>query len=218
MARLAALALHTRRASPFTPYPLPLTAHPSPSSAGFTLLEMLIVLFLLAGVAVLVLPRIAMGPDLNSTGRKFIGELRTLQGWAATRQKPVKLYLDLDQGTYWAMLVEGKEEKPPHDAGWVRPRSLPESIRFAEFSMGQIRRENGRMDVSFYPSGRIDPMMVLFADGSNNRLALAVDSLTGAIRTSDERIVPPLNRRIPDRVRTLLQAAAQGNAAAPIGP
>jgi hypothetical protein len=61
-------------------------------------------------------------------------------------------------------------------------------------------------------------MMVLFADGSNNRLALAVDSLTGAIRTSDERIVPPLNRRIPDRVRTLLQAAAQGNAAASIGP
>jgi len=196
----------------------PLAPPPSPSSAGFTLLEMLIVLFLLAGVLVIVLPRIVIGPDLNSTGRKFIGELRTLQGWAATRQKPVKLYLDLDRGTYWAMLVDGKEEKAPLDAGWTTPRSLPESIRFAEFSMGQVRRENGRMDVSFYPSGRIDPMTVLFADGSNNRLALAVDSLTGAIRTSDERIDPPRNRRIPDRVRTLLQPTAQDSAAVLISP
>lgn len=201
------LAPLTPRLSPVIPYSLP-------SAAGFTLLEMLIVLFLLAGVLVIVLPRIVIGEDLSSTGRKFIGELRTLQGWAATRQKPVKLYLDLDRGNYWAKMVEGKEEKPPLDVGWATPRSLPESIRFAEFSVGQVKRDSGLVDVSFYPNGRIDPVIVLFTDGHNNRLALAVDPLTGAIRTSDERIDPPRNQRIPDRVKTLLQAAAQGSAVA----
>ncbi|MGQ0666223.1 MAG: pilus assembly FimT family protein [Nitrospiraceae bacterium] len=211
LARLASRALHARRARQSTPQALW-------SPHGFTLLEMLIVLFLLAGVLVIVLPRIVIGEDLSSTGRKFISELRTLQGWATTGQQPVKLYLDLDRGTYWATMVKGKEEKPPLDAGWATPRSLPESIRFAELSLGQVKREFGRVDVSFYPNGRIDPITVLFIDRNNNLLALAVDSLTGAIRTSDERIGLPQKRRIPDRVKTLLQAAVQGGAGAPISP
>lgn len=205
--------LEVGRTSP----PLPLTPRPVPAANGFTLLEMLIVMFLLAGVLVIVIPRVVIGEDLTSTGRKFIGTLRTLQGLSETSQKPVKLYLDLDQGTYWAMVVEGKVEKLPLDAGWATPRSLPESIRFTEVSVGQTKRVSGRVDFSFFPNGRIDPMTVLFTDGSNNLFALAVDPFTGAIRTSDERIDPPRNQMIPDRVKTLLQAAAQGRAASPLG-
>jgi Tfp pilus assembly protein FimT len=186
------------------------------SSVGFTILEMLIVLFLLAGVLVIVIPRIVIGEDLSSTGRKFISAFRTLQGMAATGQKPVKLYVDLDQGTYWAMVVEGKEEKLPLDVSWKTPRSLPESIRFTEVSVGQTRRVSGRVDFSFYPNGRIDQVTVYFSDGSNNLLALAVDSFTGAIRTSGERIEPIRNQTIPDRVKTLLQATGQGGAASPL--
>lgn len=180
---------------------------PLRSSEGFTLIEMLIVLFLLAGILVIVLPRVVIGEDLSSTGRKFIGTLRTLQGLASTGQKPVKLYLDLDQGTYWVKVVDGKEEKLPLDAAWATPRSLPEAIRFAEVSVGQAKRTYGRIDLSFFPNGRIDQLTVLFTDRKNNLLALAVDPFTGAIRTSEERIEPIRNRPIPDRVRTLLRAA-----------
>lgn len=185
---------------------------------GFTILEMLIVLFLLAGVLAIVIPRIVIGEDLSSTGRKFISTLRTLQGLASTSQKPVKLYMDLDQGTYWAMVVNGKEEKTPLDASWATPRLLPESIRFTEVSVGQTKRVSGRADLSFYPNGRIDPVTVYFADRSNNLLALAVDSLTGAIRTSHERVEPPRNQTIPDRVKTLLQVSAQGIPASSVKP
>ncbi len=197
--------------------PLPLIPCPVPAANGFTLLEILIVMFLLAGVLLLVIPKIVVGEDLPSTGRKFISALRALQGLAATGQKPVKLYVDLDQGTYWAMVVEGKEEKLPIDASWLTPRILPEAIRFTEVSVGQTKRVSGRIDFSFYPNGRIDPVTIHFSDGSNNLFALAVDSLTGAIRTSDERIEPPRNRTIPDRVKTLLQATVQGGAAPPLG-
>ena len=72
---------------------------------GFTILEMLIVLFLLTLVVVVVFPRFSLDEDLSSTGRKLVGVLRTFQGLAATRQQPLKLYLDLDQGTYWMMMV-----------------------------------------------------------------------------------------------------------------
>ena len=191
-----------------TSAPLPLTPHSLPASAGFTILEMLIVLFLLGGVLVLVVPRIVIGEDLSSTGRKFIGTLRTLQRMAETSQKPVKLYLDLDRGTYWAMVIDGKDEKRPLDAMWTTPQMLPETIRMTEISVAQTKQTYGRADLLFHPNGRIDPMTVYFSDLNNNLLILVVDSLTGNIRTLDQRPDLTKPRLIPDRVKTLLHAAA----------
>ena len=202
----------TESAGMYRPRAIPLAPSPAlrayANAAGFTLLEILIVLFLLAGVLAIVIPRIVVGEDVGSTGRKLISALRVLQGMAASSQKPVKLYVDLDQGTYWAMVVDGKEEKLPLDASWAAPRSLPEAIRFIDVSVGQTKRVSGRIELSFYPNGRIDPVILHITDGSNNLLGIAVESFTGAIRTSDERIEPPLNQRIPDRVKLLLQATA----------
>lgn len=195
-----------------------LTRRPLRSSDGFTLLEMLIALFLLAGIVVIVLPRISLDEDLRSTGRKLVGVLRTLQGLAITSQTPIKLYFDLDQGQYWMMTVEGKEERLPLDPGWKTPRTLPESIRFTEISIGQDKRFSGRVAVTFFTSGRIEPVTMYLMDGKSNLLALAVDSLTGGIRVSDERLDPPPNRIIPDRVKILLKASAQaGVGGAPRG-
>jgi len=210
MSRVQALPVQYHSSLAF--HPSRVTTRARGSSPGFTLLEMLIVLFLLTGVTAIVMPRILVGEDLSSVGRKFIGELRTLQGWATTRQKPMRLYLDLNQGTYWAMMVEGKEEKPLLDPGWTTPRTLPESIKFAELSVGLTKRESGRANILFYPNGRIDPVTILLTDATNNLFALAVDPLTGAIRTSDERITPPKNQRVPDRVRVFLQPTPSGTA------
>jgi hypothetical protein len=181
-------------------------------TAGFTILEMLIVLFLLTVVVVVVFPRFSLDEDLSSTGRKLVGVLRTFQGLAATNQQPLKLYFDLDQGTYWMMMVEGKEERLPLDPGWKIPRSLPESIRLTEVSVGQEKRFSGRVSVSFFANGRIEPVTMYLMDEKNNLLGLAVDSLTGWIRVSDERLDPPPNRIIPDRVRLLLKPNKQAGA------
>jgi type II secretory pathway pseudopilin PulG len=197
-----------------TPYPWPLTRHLSSLSAGFTILEMLIVLFLMTMVVVIVFPRFSLDEDLSSTGRKLIGVLRTFQGLATTSQQPLKLYLDLDQGTYWMMMVEGKEERLPLDPAWKLPRSLPESIRLTEVSVGQDKRFSGRVDISFFANGRIEPVTMYLMDAKNNLLGLAVDSLTGGIRVSDERLDPPPNRIIPDRVRLLLKPNKQAGAGA----
>ena len=205
----------TSLALPLTPHPSPLTLHPSRSSTGFTILEMLIVLFLLTLVVVVVLPRISLDEDLSSTGRKLVGVLRTFQGLAATRQQPLKLYLDLDQGTYWMMTVDGKEERLPLDPDWKLPRSLPESIRLTEVSIGHDKYFAGRVDISFFANGRIEPVTMYLMDTKNNLLGLAVDSLTGGIRVSDERLDPPLNRIIPDRVRLLLKPTKQAGAGGP---
>jgi type II secretory pathway pseudopilin PulG len=175
--------------------------------AGFTLLEIIVVLFLLVGMVTVVIPRIVIGQDLGTAGRQFIGAVRSLQSMAATLQKPVKLYVDLDQNSFWAVIVEGKEEKPPVDAAWSTPRMLPGSIRFTDIAIGPVTRSSGRLDLSLYPNGRIESGLFHMIDGNSNVLAIAIEPVTGAIRTSDTRIEPVRKPPIPDRVKVLLQSA-----------
>jgi chemotaxis signal transduction protein len=68
--------------------------------------------------------------------------------------------------------------------------------------------------VSFFANGRIEPVTMYLMDTKNNLLALAVDSLTGGIRVSDERLDPPPYRIIPDRVKPLLKPNQQAGAGA----
>lgn len=175
---------------------------------GFTLLEMIVVLFLLVAMLGIVIPRIDLNDDLAATGRKFIGALRTLQGIAMSTQKPVKLYLDLDQNRYWAVTMEEKEEKSLPDAAWASPRIFPETIRLAEASSGSIKRTAGHLDLMLYPNGRIDEAILYLADTSNNLLAIIVEPATGAIRASDQRVEFQRLASIPDRVKPLLIPAA----------
>jgi Tfp pilus assembly protein FimT len=191
------------------------------SDGGFTLIEIIIVMFLFVAMLGIVVPRMNLEDDLASTGRKFIGALRTLQGIAMSTQKPVKLYLDLDQNKYWPMTFEGKEEKLLLDAAWATPRTLPESIRLADVSSGSTKRTSGRFDLTLYPNGRIDGAVMHLTDTNNNVLGIVVESATGAIRTSDERIEPQRAAPIPDRVKQLLiptATVASGSSSGPFKP
>jgi len=186
--------------------------------SGFTLLEMIIVMFLLVAMLGIVIPRINLDEDLASTGRKFIGALRTLQGVAMSSQKPVKLYLDIDRNLYWVRTLEGKEEKPLLDATWELPRALPESIRLAEVSSGPVKKTSGRFELMMYPNGRIDGVVIQLLDANNQVLGIVVESATGAIRVRDERMDIQRTATVPDRVKQLLIPAATGTAGTAPGP
>ena len=180
--------------------------HTLRSSCGFTILEIIIVLFLLTGLLGIVLPRISLDENLGSVGRRMVGTVRSLQSLAMTTQKTVRLYVDMDRGVYWPVILDGNQEKVPADPTWATPLKLSETIRFSDILVAQGKKETGRVDLSFYPTGRIDPATMHLMDTRNNLLAIAIEPVTGAIRMSDERIEPPRALRIPDRVRPLLRA------------
>jgi chemotaxis signal transduction protein len=76
--------------------------------------------------------------------------------------------------------------------------------------VSQGRKESGQVDLFFYPTGRIDPATMHLVNTNNSILAIAIEPVTGAIRTSDERIEPPKPLTIPDRVRPLLKTTGTG--------
>lgn len=175
------------------------------ATAGFTILEIIIVLFLLVGLLGIILPRISLEENLGSVGRKMVSTVRSLQSLAMSTQKTVRLYVDMDRGLYWPVVLDGNQEKAPTDATWSTPLNLPATIRFSDILVNQGKKESGRVDLFFYPTGRIDPATMHLVDARNNILAIAIEPVTGAIRMSDERIEPPKPLIIPDRLRSLLQ-------------
>lgn len=174
------------------------------------MLEMIIVLFLLAGLLGIILPRVSLEDSLSSVGRRMVGTVRSLQSLAISSQKTIRLYIDIDRGVYWPMILEGNQEKVPTDPAWATPMKFSETIRVSDMLVSQGKKESGRVDLSFYPTGRIDPATMHLTDGRNNLLAIAIEPVTGAIRMSDERMEPPRPLIILERVRPLLKTAAVG--------
>lgn len=190
---------------------LPLERCPTWRSAnGFTMLEIALVLFLMVGMLSLVIPRMSIGDNLGSVGRKWVGAMKSFQELAMMGQKTVRLYVDIDRGMYWPMVLDGKEEKIPLDPTWAMPITLPETIRFADVQVGVNRRETGRMEIFFYPNGRIDQAIVHLTDVNNNIMGVFVEPVTSMIRITDHRIDPPRPWTIPDRIRPLLQPVTPG--------
>ena len=180
------------------------------SSGGFTMVELALVLFLMVGMLSLVIPRISIGENLGTVGRKWVGAMKSFQELAMMTQKTVRLYVDIDRSMYWPMVIDGKEEKIPLDPTWAMPIALPETIRFADVQVGPTRRETGRMDIFFYPNGRIDQAIVHLTDSNNHIMGVFVEPVTGLIRMTDQRIDPPRPWTIPDRIRPLLQPVTPG--------
>ena len=180
------------------------------ASGGFTMLEIALVLFLMVGILSLVIPRISIGDNLGTVGRKWVGAMKSFQELAMMGQKTVRLYVDIDRGMYWPMVLDGKEEKIPLDPTWAMPITLPDTIRFADVQVGATRRETGRMDIFFYPNGRIDQAIVHLTDINNQIMGVFVEPVTSIIRITDQRIDPPRPWTMPDRIRPLLQPVTPG--------
>ena len=192
----------------FSRHALPLTPHALRPHRGFTILEIIIVLFLFVGLLGIVLPRISLEENLGSVGRQMVRTVRSLQDLSMVTQKPLRLYVDIDRGVYWLMILDGDQEKVPIEhPTWATPLHLPAPFRISDMVVGQAIKSSGRVDLSFYPSGRIDPMTMHLVDARNNLLAIAIEPVTGAIRMSDERIdpPPPTPLLILDRVKPLLK-------------
>lgn len=180
------------------------------NAGGFTMLEIVLVLFLLVGMLSLVIPRISLGESLGTVSRKWVGAMKSFQEMAMMTQKTVRVYVDIDRSMYWPMVIDGKEEKIPLEPTWAVPIVLPETVRFADIQIGTTMKQAGRVDIFFYPNGRIDPVVMHLTDVSNNIVGVYVEPVTAMIRMTDHRIDPPKPFTILERVRPLLQPITPG--------
>ena len=148
-----------------------------PCGAGYTLIEMVVVMAIIAVGMVLSLPMIESGRnarEVRRAARQIAATMHFCRGEAVALGRPQQLVLDpLKNGIYttdwgrWSILTD---------------RAVIERVN------GGIAGADGVVQILFFPNGSTSGAEVVLAnrqDRSRNRLAVRLDPLVGTVRVED---------------------------------
>ena len=155
--------------------------------AGFTLLEMVVVLAI-AGLALsLVLPGLARGLvrwRLQAAVREVATTMKFTRNQAVTRRMPFQVVMDRSQNLYWLDRLEAPVLHDPQQAAekGIRLYALPAGIRFGEVTIGDISAAEARVGMPFYPKGNSAGGAVQILDERAGAYRISLDPVTGHAR------------------------------------
>ena len=137
-------------------------------SEGFTFVELIVVLAILAGIAALVAPsfsRTVASARLRTAASDVRTTLARGRALAVAATKERTVAFDLSRGEF------GVDNEAV--------RILPETIRLGAVLPGEERQERGNVRVRFYPDGSGDEAEISVTAEDGGTLRVTVDPLTG---------------------------------------
>ncbi len=158
------------------------TRRPLWSAAGFTLVELAVVLLLLGIFTALVVPLFAgIGDDaLQVSARRLAGTAKYLYNEAALTGRPHRLVFDLDGGEFGGRRLETNDELVTLD-GTGSDHSLPDAVHFLDVVVaGRGKVNSGSIYAALLPVGWIDETVVHLEGSGGQQLTLRIAPLTGS--------------------------------------
>ena len=143
--------------------------------SGFTLLELLVVLAILAFALVLVVgyrPPWSRGFEVETLAAELASQLRAVRSEAIAEDRPAALQFDLAHRRY--------------RAGSAVPRRLPAGVSVRLLTVAGERRGAASGDIRFNPDGSSTGGRIVLAAGKQ-RVAVGIDWLTGRVSIADVR-------------------------------
>lgn len=177
----------------FTPPPSPLPPH---EPKGFTLLELMLVVFILSVTALFVFPRVSSfgAADLKWTARHFAGLIQHLAQESSTTKQTYRLYFNLENGAYWAAALGENGEFVETTDPMTRRRVLPKEISFEDVvTPAQGKVNEGEAFMQFYPVG-VEKVWIHLKQGER-QWTLVVNPLTGRVKVMDEYVDVQISQR-----------------------
>jgi prepilin-type N-terminal cleavage/methylation domain-containing protein len=136
---------------------------------GFTLVELIVVLFILSVIAALAAPsfsRTIVSSRLRASAAEVRATLARARSLAVAGAVERSVVFDLEKGEYGL----------DNDA---TRRALPEPIRLSGVLLAGERRERGDAVVRFFPDGSAEEAEVSVSSGDGGTLKVTVEPLTG---------------------------------------
>jgi prepilin-type N-terminal cleavage/methylation domain-containing protein len=161
---------------------------------GFTLIELIVVLFLIGLVFSLTLPKLGNAlfhSDLKSVARSLKATVYTLRSKSIVSHKNTVLHFDLDKGVYWGgyQIPESESETSTGNSVLVRPRELPKGIKFLDATnINTPKRTFGVLSSAFNPKGVLEETVLHLGDGDDKVLTIIINAYTGRFLLYDEYV------------------------------
>jgi prepilin-type N-terminal cleavage/methylation domain-containing protein len=148
---------------------------------GFTLLELIIVVFVMTLVLAASYPSLTRGSTalhLRSTSRDILNVFRHARDKAVTEQIRMKVTVDLNKQELLLSDTLGKK---------VRKYSLPKDVRIQRIALAGGEILEGPLIIRFLPNGSSDNAEVLLRSDTGSVLRIISDPITGGARIESGR-------------------------------
>lgn len=159
---------------------------------GFTLIEIVVVVFIIGSLFFIAAPRLLEITDANlkSASRTLTGTIKYYYNEAVFKKNVYRLTFDIDNGEYWPEMLEGNQFVRMDDL-LSRTKKLPDGVFFEDI---ETQRTEGKVDsgrdvfIIFLPTGFVDPAVVHLRAGNDNFFTLSTNPYTGITRIYDEYV------------------------------
>lgn len=152
------------------------------SERGFTLIELMVVVFLIALFSALVIPRL---PDIDAGGsergaRRIAGMTKFLYNEAALTGKEHRLLFDLDHNLLRPRTLNASQEVVAVN-GLSDETKLPSGVKFLDVKVaGQEKVSSGAATMTISPSGWLPQTIIHLQNRDQAILTIRLLSYTGS--------------------------------------
>ncbi len=163
------------------------------NDAGFSLMELIVVLVLLAIISAAVVPVYSGSVEsvhAGNTQRDIVALLKYAQERAISDAVEYRFYLKSDARRYWIMRQTVDEdgqivfERPPEKSG--RDRVLPDFVAIAGTRKMREDREWQAHYIGFYPNGSCDTTRIKLEIENGPSLRIEIEGGLGEIEVSEK--------------------------------
>lgn len=145
------------------------------SKAGFTLLELIVVMALIGITLFLTLPRLRaglVGDPMFKMARQMVFLTKQLRAEALSRQMDLILRVDLDEQKFGVVMETGgdSEQSGQPDGSGAEFQTLPEGVNVVDIIFPRKEKiTGGRVDIGFFRQGYADQALVHLQDWDNDQ-------------------------------------------------
>ncbi|MDJ0783746.1 MAG: prepilin-type N-terminal cleavage/methylation domain-containing protein [Desulfosarcinaceae bacterium] len=158
------------------------------AAEGFTLLELMVVIALIATLVGVAIPRIGaslVSDPTSKVSRWLINNINALKNEAVRKQKAYTLHIDLDRQRLW-MTHEGMAPETEAAAEEKEAFQLPESVQFHSLLLpGQDPIQSGTAALNFSPKGYSDRALIRLTNDDDDRYTFWVEPFLARVARLD---------------------------------
>ncbi len=158
------------------------------SRAGYTMLELVVVVFLIGLFVVVSTPSFRQNVlynPLKSSARKVIGIINTARNDANKQRKKQIVHLDLDQRKIWRS-KDSEDNKIAREQKEQEMYALPDTVGLAAvLTKDGQRKERGQFDLWISGQGYTEETIIHLTDDSGNKVSLHISTFLPGIEVMD---------------------------------